>query len=155
MLLNCGAGFPCPSPSPGACSISCPSSQWCHPAIASSVIPFSSCPQSFPTSRSFPVSRFFTSGGQSIGVSASTSVLLMKIQEWFPLGLNSLISLQFKGLQSLLQHHSSKASIFWSLAFFMVHTPTSIHDYPHLYMTTVSNNTYNLWSHKNSRAHLK
>ena len=119
---------PGPSPAPGACSISCPSSQWCHPAIASSVIPFSSCPQSFPTSRSFPVSRFFTSGGQSIGVSASTSVLLMKIQEWFPLGLNSLISLQFKGLQSLLQHHSSKASIFWSLAFFMVHTPTSIHD---------------------------
>ena len=89
---------PCPSPAPGACSVSYPLSQWCHPTIASSVIPFSSCLQSCPASGSFPMSRFFTSGGQSFGVSASTSVLPMNIQDWFPLGLTSLISLQSKGL---------------------------------------------------------
>ena len=76
----------CPSPTPRACSNSCPSSQWCHPNISSSVIPFSSCLQSFPASGSFPVSQFFTSGGQSIRVSASASVLPMNIQDWFPLG---------------------------------------------------------------------
>jgi len=93
------ARFPCPSPSPRAYSNSCPSSQWCHPTISSSVIPFSSCLQSFSASRSFPMSQFFPSGGQSIGVSASTSVLSMNIQDWFPLGWTSLISLQSKGLQ--------------------------------------------------------
>ena len=76
---------PCPSPTPGDCSNSCPSSQWCHPTISSSVIPFSSCPQSFQASGSFPRSQFFTSDGQSIGVSASASVLPMNIQDWFPL----------------------------------------------------------------------
>ena len=85
---------PCPSPTPGACSNSCPSSWWCHPTIWSSVISFSSCLQSFPASGSFPMSQFFTLGGQSTGVSASASVLLMNIQDWFPLGL---IFLQFKG----------------------------------------------------------
>ena len=73
--------FPCPSPTPGACSNSCPSGRWCHPTISSSVIPFSSCLQSFPASESFPRSQFFASGGQSIGVSASTSVLPMNIQD--------------------------------------------------------------------------
>ena len=82
---------PCPSPTPGACSNPCPLSQWCHPTISSSVVPFSSCLQSFPASLSFPMSQFFTSGGQSIGVSASASVRPVNIQEWFPLGLTDLI----------------------------------------------------------------
>ena len=80
------ARLPCTSPTPGAYPNSCPLSQWCHPTIASSVIPFSSCLQSFPPSRSFQMSQFFVSGGQSIGVSASTSVLQINIQDWFPLG---------------------------------------------------------------------
>ena len=90
--------LPCPSIFPRVCSNSCPSSQWCHPIISSSVVLFSSCLQSFPASGSFPTSQFFPSGGQSIGVSASASVLLMNIQDWFPLGLTDLISLQSKGL---------------------------------------------------------
>ena len=105
------ARLPCPSPTPGACTNSCLSSWWCHPTISSSVVPFSSCIQSFPSSGSFPRSQFFTSGGQSIGVSALASVLPMNIQGWFPLGLTGLISLQSKGLSSLLQYHSSKTSI--------------------------------------------
>ena len=79
--------LPCPSLSPRACSNSRPSSQWCHPAISSSVVPFSSCPQSLPASGCFPMSQFFTSGGQSIGASASASVLPMTIQDWSPNGL--------------------------------------------------------------------
>ena len=89
---------PCPSPTLGVYSDSCPSSQWCHPTISSSLIPFSSHLQSFPASGSFQMSHFFISGGQSIAVSASTSVLPMNIQDWFPLGWNSWISLQSKGL---------------------------------------------------------
>ena len=77
---------PCPSPTPRVYSNSCPSSQWCHPAISPSVVPFFSCPQSFPASGSFQMSQLFISGGQSIGVSASASVLPMNIQDWFPLG---------------------------------------------------------------------
>ena len=92
------ASLPCPSSSPGACSNSCPLSQWCHPTISSSAVPFSSCPQSFPTSGSFPVSWFFTSGGQSIRASASASTLPMNIQGWFPLEWTGLISLLSKGL---------------------------------------------------------
>ena len=88
---------PCPSPTPRVHSNSCPSSWWCHPTISSSVIPFS-CLQSFPASGSFPMSQFFPSGGQSIGVSASASVLPMNIQDWFPLGLTDLISSKSKGL---------------------------------------------------------
>ena len=88
----------CPSPSPGVCSNSCPLSQWCHPTISSSVIPFSSCLQSFPASGSFPMSQLFTSGGQRIGVSVSASVFTMNIRVWFPLGLIGLISLRSKGL---------------------------------------------------------
>ena len=87
------ARLPCPSPSPGACSNSCPLSQWCHPTISSSVIPFFSCLQSFPASGSFPMSWLFVPTGQNIGVSASASVLPMNIQSWFPLGLTGLISL--------------------------------------------------------------
>ena len=113
-------GLPCPSPSPRACSNSRPMSQWCHPTISSSVIPFSSCLQSFPASGSFPMSQFFTSGGPSIGALASASVLPVNIQDWFPLGLTDFISLQSNGLLSLLQHHSSEASILWRSAFFVV-----------------------------------
>ena len=91
--------LPCPSPTPGACSNSCPLHQWCHPTISSSVIPFSSCLQSFPGS--FPLSQFFASGGQSIGVSASASVLPMNIQDWFPLGLTGLIFLQSNELSKV------------------------------------------------------
>ena len=92
------ARLPCPSLSPGACSDSRPLSQWCHPAISSSVTSFSSCPRSFPASGSFSVSWLFLLGGRSIGASASASVLPMNIQSWFLLGLTGLISLQFKGL---------------------------------------------------------
>ena len=88
---------PCPSPTPGVHPNPCPSSQWCHPTISSSVIPFSSCPQSFPASGSFPVSQLFASGGQSIGVSASTSVLPMNNQDLSPLGWTDWIPLQSKG----------------------------------------------------------
>ena len=88
----------CPSPTPRACSNSCPSSRWCHPTNSSSIVPFSSCFQSFPASGSFPVNQFFTLGGQNIGVSVSASVLPVNIQDWFPLGLTGWISLQFKGL---------------------------------------------------------
>ena len=96
--------LPCPSPTLGACSNSCPLSRWCHPTISSSVIPFSSCLQSFPASESFPVSQFFASGGQSIGVSASASVLPMNIQDWFPLGWTGWISLQSKGLSRVFSN---------------------------------------------------
>jgi len=89
--------LPCPSLSPRACSNSCPLSWWCHPTISSSVTPFSSCPQSFSASGSFPMSWLSISGGQSIGVSASASVLPMNIQGWFPLGLTGLILLLSKG----------------------------------------------------------
>ena len=96
------ARLPCPSPTPGACSNSCPSCLWLHPTILSSVIPFSSCRQSFPASGYFPVSQFFTSGGPSIGASASASVLPVNIQDWFPLGLTGLISSLSNGLSRLM-----------------------------------------------------
>ena len=121
--------LPCPSPTPGACSNLYPSSQWCHPTIPSSVVPFSSCLQSFPASRSFQMSQLFTSGGQSIGVSASAAVLPMNIQDWFPLGWTGLISMLSKGVSSLLQHPNSKASVLRHSAFFMVQLL-------HPYMTT-------------------
>ena len=89
---------PCPSPNPGVYSNSCLSSGWCHPAISSSAVPFSSCPQSLPASGSFPMSQLFASGGQSTGVSASASILPMNTQDWSPLGWTGLISLQSKGL---------------------------------------------------------
>ena len=114
------ASPPCPSPTPGVYPNLCPLSRWCHPAISSSVIPFSSCPKSFPALGSFPMSQLFPWVGQSTGVSASTSVLPMNTQDWSPLGWTGWISLQSKGLSSLLQHHSSKASIFLCSAFFPV-----------------------------------
>ena len=89
---------PCPSPIPGVHPNPCPSSQWCHPTISFSVVPFSSCPQSFPALGSFPMSQLFASGGQSIGISASSSVLPMNTQDWSPLGWTGWISLQPKGL---------------------------------------------------------
>ena len=95
---------PCPSPTPGVYWDSHPLSQWCHPAISSSVVPFSSCLQSFSASGSFLMSQFFTSGGQSIGVSASASVLPMNIQDWFPLGWTGWISLQSKGLSRVFSN---------------------------------------------------
>ena len=119
----------CPSPTPRAYSNSCPSNQWCHPTTPSSLVPFSSHLQPFPASGSFPMSQLFVSGGQSTGVSASVSVLPMNTQDWSPLRLIGWISLQSKGLKSLLQHHSSKESIIWCSAFFTV--PLS-----HPYMTT-------------------
>ena len=96
--------LPCPSPTPRACSNSCPLSWWCHPTISSSVIPFSYCLQSFPASGSFPMSQFFASGSQRIGASASASVLPMNNQDWFPWGLTSLISLQSKGLSRVFSN---------------------------------------------------
>ena len=95
------ACVPCSSLSPWVYSNSCPLSQWCHPTISSSVTPFSSCPQSFPDSGSFLMSWLFTSGTQSVGTSASASVLPMNIQGWFPLVLTGLISLQSKGLSRI------------------------------------------------------
>ena len=98
------ARIPCPSSTPRACSNSCLFSRWCHPTISSSVIPFSSCLQSFPASESFPMSQFFSSGGQSIRASTSTSVLLMNIQDLFSLGLTDLISLLSKGLSRVFSN---------------------------------------------------
>ena len=108
------ARLPCPSPTPRACSNSCPLSRWCHPTISSSVIPFSSCLQSFPASGSFPRSQFFTSGGQSIRVSASASVLQKNIQDWFPLGLTGLNSLHFKGLWRVFSNITAQKHQFFS-----------------------------------------
>ena len=98
--------LPCPSPAPGAYPNSCPLSRWCHPTISSPVIHFSSCPQSFPASGSFQMSQFFTSGGQSIRVSASTSVLPVNTQwtQWFPLGWTGWISLKSKGLSKVFSN---------------------------------------------------
>ena len=98
------ARLSCPSPCPRTCSNSCPLSWWCHPTISSSVIPFSSCVQSFPASGSLLISWFFTSGGQIIGASASASVLPINIQDWFPLGWTGWISLQSKGLSRVFSN---------------------------------------------------
>ena len=105
---------PCPSPTPGVYSNSCPLSRWCHPTISSSVIPFPSCPQSFPQSGSFPMSWLFASGDQSIGVSASASVLPMNIQDWFPLGWTGWISLQSKGLSRVFSNTTVQKHQFFS-----------------------------------------
>ena len=105
----------CPSPTPRACTNSCPSSQWCHPTISYFIIPFSSCLQCFPASGSSPMSPFFTSDGQSIGVSASASVLAMNIQDWFPLGLTELIFLQSKGLSSIFSNSTVQKHQFFGV----------------------------------------
>ena len=105
---------PCPSPAPGLHPNPCPLSWWCHPTISSSVVPFSSCPQSFPASGSFPRSQLFASGGQSIGVSASTSVLPMNTQDWSPLGWTGWISLQSKGLSRVFSNTTVQKHQFFS-----------------------------------------
>ena len=105
---------PCPSPTPGVHPNPCPSSWSCHPTISSYVIPFSSCPQSFPASGSFPMSQLFASGGQSTGISASTSVLPMNTQDWFPLGWTGWISLQSKGLWRVFSNTTVQKHQFFS-----------------------------------------
>ena len=107
--------LPCPSPTPGASSNSCPLSQWCHPTISTSVIPFSSCLHSFPEWGSFPVSQFFAfSCGHSIGVSASASVLPINIQDWFPVGSTGLITLQSKRLSRVFSNTTVQKHQFFS-----------------------------------------
>ena len=120
---------PCPSPTPRAYSSSCSLSGWCHPTISYCVVPFSSCPQSFPALGSFQMSQLFASGGQSIGVSPSTSVFPVNTQDWSPLGWTGCIFLLSKGLKGLFQHRSSKASVLQHSAFFIVQLS-------HPYMTT-------------------
>ena len=119
---------PCPLPTPGAYSNSCPSSRWCHPTISSSVVHLCSCPQSLPASGSFQMSQFFTSGGQSTGVSASASFLPMNIQDWFPLGWTGWISLQFKGLSRVFCNTTVQKHQFFGAQLYSP-TLTSIHDY--------------------------
>ena len=130
--------LPCPSPTPRIYPNSCPLSRWCHPTILSSIIPFSSCSQSFPASGSFPMSQFFTSGGQSIGASASASVLPMKALISFRIDWFNFLAVQ-EILKSLLQHHSSKASIIWCSAFFIVQLS-------HSYMTTEKTIALSRWT---------
>ena len=138
----------CPSPSPGVCSNSCLLSWWCRPTISSSVIPFSFYPQSFPASGSFPMSRLFTSGSQSIGASVSASVHPMNIQGWFPLGLTGLISLLSKGLSRVFSS-TTEAPILRHSAFFIVQLS-------HLYMTTAKTTALtiplDLWRQSNVSA---
>ena len=133
------ARLPCPSLSPRVCSNLCPLSRWCHPTISSSLTPFSSCPQSFQASGSFPIGWLFPLGGQCNGALASASVLPMNIQGLFPLGLTDLISLQSKRLKSLLQHCNMKASGLQCSAFFMVQLS-------HLYMTTGKSKASTMWN---------
>ena len=121
---------PCPSPTPRVYSNSCPLSQWCLPTISHSVVPFSSCLQSFPASGSFQMNQFFASGGQSIGVSTSTSVLPVNIQDWFPLGWTDWISLQSKGLSRVFSNTTVQKHQFFGTQLFFNHpTLTSIHNY--------------------------
>ena len=121
---------PCLSPTPGVYSNSCALSLWCYPTISSSVIPFSSCLQSFPASGSFQMSQFFASGGQTTGVSASTLVLPMNIQGWYPLGWTGWISLQPKGLSRAFSNTTvQKLQFFGTQLYFIVHLS-------HPYMTT-------------------
>ena len=119
----------CPSPTPGVYSNSCLLSQWCHPTISSSVVPFSSHLQSFPASGSFPTSQFFVLGGQSTGVSASRSVLPKNTQDWSPLGWTGWISLQSKGLSGVFSNTTFKSINSSALIFLYSPTLTSIHDH--------------------------
>ena len=120
---------PCPSPTPGVYPNSRPSSQWCHPAISSSVVPIYSCPQSLPASGSFPISQLFASGGQTIGVSASASVLPMNNHGWSPLGWTGWISFQSKGLSRVFSNTTVQSINFLALSFLHSPTLTSIHDH--------------------------
>ena len=120
---------PCPSPTPRVYSNSCPLSRWCHLTISSSVIPFSSCLQSFPASGSFLMNQFFASCGQSIGASASASVLPKTIQDWFPLGLTGLIFLQSKGLSRIFS-----STIVWKDQFFSAQPPLWTNSHIHTWL---------------------
>ena len=148
-LWLCGlkvARLPCPPPSTRVCSKSCSLSRWCHPTISSSVTLFSSCIQSFPESGSFPMSHFFISGGQSIGVSASASVFPMNIQDWFPLGWTGWISLKSKGLSRVFSNTIVQKHQFLGAQPSLGPTLTSVHDYSkyhssdytHLHFKTLS-----------------
>ena len=119
----------CPSPTPGIYPNSSPLSRWCHPAISSSVVPFSSCPQSFPASGSFPMSQLFSWGGQSIGVSASASVLPMNTQDWSPLGWTGWISLQSRGLTRIFSNTTVQKHQFFS-AQLSLWSNSPIHSWP-------------------------
>ena len=138
---------PCPTPTPGACSNSCPLSQWYHPTISSSVIPFFSCLKSFPASGSFLVTQLFASGDQSTEASASSSVLTMITQDWFPLGLTrfDLLAVQATS-KSLLQHHTLKASVLRCSALFMVQLS-------HLYITTEKTIALTVWNLSEKSCH--
>ena len=131
--------FLCPSLSLRVLSNSYPLNWWYHPTISSSVVPFFSCPQSFPPTGSFPVSWLFASGGQSITASTSAWVLPMNIQGGFSLGFTGLISLHYRGLSRVLQHHSSKAPVLQRSAFFMVQLS-------HPYMTTGKMTALTIWT---------
>ena len=120
---------PCPSPTPGFFSDSCPLSQWCHPTISFCIIPFSSCLQSFPASGYIPIGQVFASGGQNIGVSASASVLSMNIQDWFPLGWIGWISLQSNGLSRVFSKTTVQKHQFFSTLLSYSPTLTSTHNY--------------------------
>ena len=121
--------LPCPNQLLELTQTHCPSSRWWHPTISSSVITFSSCLQSFPASGSFPVRQFFASGGQSVGVSASASVLPMNIQDWFPLGWTGWISLQSKGLSRGFSNTTVQKHLFFNVQLLYSQTLTSIHDH--------------------------
>ena len=123
------ARSPCPSPTPRVHSNSCPLSRWCHPAISSSVVPFSSCPQSLPVSGSFPMSQLFAWGGQSTGVSASTSVLPMNTQDWFPLGWTGWIPLPSKGLTRVFSNTTVQKHQFFS-AQLSLWSNSQVHTWP-------------------------
>ena len=130
---------PCPSPAPRVHSNSCPLSQWCHPTISSSFVPFSSHLQSFPASGSFQMSQFFTSGGQSIGVSALAPVLPMNIQDWFALGWTGWISLQSQGLSRVFSNTTVQSISLQCSAFFMVQLS-------HPFMTTGKMIALTIWT---------
>ena len=120
---------PCPSPTPGVCPNSCPLSRWCHPTISSSVVPFSFHLQSFPGSGSFQISQLFTSDGQSLGVSASTSVLQMNIQDWFPLAWTDWISLQSKRLSRVFSKTTVQKHQFFGAQLFLW-SNSHVHTWP-------------------------
>ena len=121
--------LPCPSPTPGIHSDSCPTNRWCHPAISSSVIPFSSCPQSRPASGSFPMNQLLVWGGQSTGASALASILPMNTQDWYPLVRTGWISFQSKGLSRVFSNTTFKSINSLALSFLHSPTLTSIHDH--------------------------
>jgi len=133
------ARLPCLSPTPGACSYSCPWSQWCHPTIWPSAVPFSSCLQSFPTLGPFLMSQLFTSGGQSIGVLASASVLPMNIRDWFPLGWTCWISLLSKSLSRVFFNTTVQKHQFFC-------TQLSLYSNSHPYVTTGKTIALTIWT---------